>query len=193
MLRTFTTTSLAAIVAATFSISAIAQQSERERQADQQQSYTLGGNHSDKSIAEVLSSKDKFSKFEQALDHADMKDTLASGEYTVFAPTDEAFERLPDGTWDSWMDASNSDELREILSYHIVETRIGVDEFDEPRSDHATLNGGGELRVSRSLGNFSVNTAAVTHADIQAENGYIHAIDAVLLNSRQRAQQTTAE
>lgn len=203
MLRTFTTTSLAALIAATFSAGAVAQQAqseERTQSYDQEQQHTeerrnyeRGGDHSDKKIAEVLDEKDRFSKFRKALKQADMKDDLNSdGDYTVFAPTDEAFERLPEGTWDSWMDDDNKDELRDVLSYHIVEERMSADDFDESRTDQETKNGG-ELRIANSFGNFTVNTASVTYADIEAENGYIHAVDSVLLDTRQGSGYTTAE
>ena len=211
MLRKHAMTSLAALIVASFSAGAIAQQQQTEQgtqnieqqqqeqvqreQREQQRQYTSrerqnyerGEDHSDKSIAEVLQEKDKFSKFREALAHAGMEDQLtAGGEYTIFAPTNEAFERLPDGTWDGWMNNGDPSELREILSYHIVERRVGSKDFDERHTDHATLSGG-ELRIANSGGNFTVNTSAVTQADIVAENGYIHVIDSVLMDTRQGA------
>lgn len=194
MLRTIPIAALAALISAAFSMEVFAQHTQAsDRHTEQRQNYVQGEDHSGKTIAEVLSEKDRFSKFAEALALADMQDLLNSGDYTVFAPSNEAFERLPNGTWDSWTAPGNREQLREILSYHIVTERAAADDFDDSRSDYATLNDGGDLRITNNLGNFSVNTAAVTHADIQAENGYIHVIDSVLVNSRQRAQQTTDE
>lgn len=204
MLRKYAITSLAALIAASFSVGAMAQQhqteqrtqnmeqqqrqqEQRQQQNRDRQNYERGEEHKDKSIAEVLSEKDQFSKFREALERAGMEDQLRDGgEYTVFAPTNEAFERLPEGTWDGWMDNGNQNELREILSYHIVEERVGSEDFEARHTEHATLSGG-ELRIANSGGNFTVNTSAVTQADIVAENGYIHVVDSVLMDTRQGA------
>src|SRR5690554_2973518 len=128
MLRKYAITSLAALIAASFSVGVLAQQhqteqrtqnmeqqqqQEQEQEQRQQQNrdrhnYERGEDHSDKSIAEILREKDQFSKFREALERAGMEDQLRDGgEYTVFAPTNEAFERLPDGTWDGWMNNGN--------------------------------------------------------------------------------------
>lgn len=202
MLRTFTTTSLAALVAATFSASVLAQpQTEQQsqtydreqRQMDEQRNYERGSEHADKKIVEVLDEKERFSKFRKALKQADMKDKLNSDDsYTVFAPTNEAFERLPQGTWDSWMEDDNKDELRDVLSYHIVEERLTTDDLDDSRASKETLNGG-ELQVAHSFGSFTVNTASVTVANIEAENGYIHAIDSVLMDNQRATGYTSTE
>ena len=206
MLRKYAITSLAALIAASVSAGAFAQQQqteqrtrtmEQQQQQQQQeqrrdanrdrQHYERGEDHSDKSIAEVLREKDQFSKFWEALERAGMQDQLRDGgEYTVFAPTNEAFERLPDGTWDGWMSNGNQNDLREILSYHIVEQRVGSEDFADRHTDHATLSGG-ELRIANSGGTFTVNTSAVTQADIVTENGYIHVVDSVLMDTRQGA------
>lgn len=205
MLRTFTTTSLAALVAATFSAGALAETQSQEQQTQYQQqqqrqhdrsqmSYERGGDHSDKSIAEVLNEQDQFSKFHEALEQADMKDELenSNGTYTVFAPTNEAFERLPQSTWDEWMDDDNRDQLRDVLSNHIVEERIGTNDFGDRRGNTGTMNGG-ELRITESRGAITVNTANVSHADIETENGYIHAIDSVILNGQRGGRFSTSE
>ncbi|MCC5880841.1 MAG: fasciclin domain-containing protein [Idiomarina sp.] len=203
MLKAFTTTSLAALVAATFSAGALAQTQNQQQQTQNYQqereydserkSYEKGGDYSDKKIVEVLGEKDRFSMFHEALEHADMKDKLNGDDsYTVFAPTDEAFERLPEGTWDEWMEDGNRDQLREVLSYHIVEERISTDDIGESRESKDTMNDG-ELRISQSFGSIMVNTASVSYADIEAENGYIHGIDTVLLDSQQGAGYSATE
>lgn len=187
MLRTFTTTSLAALVAATLSTGVLAQEYGQRDNARAEQYQT---NHSDKTVAEVLESDDRFSKFHKAVKQADLEDELnGDSNYTVFAPTNEAFERLPEGTWDEWMDDDNSDELRDILSYHIVESRISSSDIDEQGSEEGTMSGD-NLRLTSSYGRVSVNTASITTADIETENGYIHAIDSVLLNAEHDSNRT---
>lgn len=203
MLKTFTTTSLAALVAATFSAGALAQTQNQEQQTQNYQqereydserkSYEKGGDHSDKNIVEVLSEKDRFSMFHEAVQQADMEDKLNGDDtYTVFAPTDEAFERLPEGTWDEWMEDGNKEQLREVLSYHIVEERISTDDIGESRESKDTMSDG-ELRISQSFGSIMVNTASVSYADIEVENGYIHGIDTVLLDSQRGAGYSATE
>lgn len=104
----------------------------------------------------------------------------------------EAFERLQQGTWDDWMDDDNKDQLRDLLSNHIVEERIGTNDFGERRGSTDTMNGA-ELRISESRGSITVNTANVSQADIQTENGYIHAIDSVIMDGQRTGRYSTSE
>lgn len=207
MLGKYITASLATAVAASLSmgVSAQAQQEWNPEQQQAQQERELREarenyrdsrhekDHSDKTIAEVLEREDRFSKFNEALDHADMTDRLdGSGNFTVFAPTNEAIERLPEGTWDEWTNGDNQDQLREVLSYHIVEERHSADDFSQRATETAALNGE-NLNITNTGGNVRVNFASVSHADIEAENGYIHGIDTVLMNNQDQRQRRTGE
>lgn len=193
MLRTFTATSVAALVAATFSAGAIAQDWDQERHTADTRADRVDTDYSDKKIADVIKEEDRFSKFRKALKEADMKDALSDdGSYTVFAPTNEAFERLPEGTWDAWMDGDNSDELRDILSYHIVEETITSDDLDEGEVANKSTMNGGDLRISATYGAVTVNHINVAYTDIEADNGVVHGIDTVLFDSEQPTQRTSS-
>lgn len=192
MLRTFTATSVAALVAATFSAGAVAQDWDQERQFDDARTDRVDTDYSDKKVADVIKKEERFSKFRKALKEADMKDKLSEdSSYTVFAPTNDAFERLPEGTWEQWMDGENTDELRDLLSYHIVEKTITSDDLDEGEVTKNTVNDG-ELRISASYGSVTVNHINVAYADIEAENGVVHGIDSILFDTEQRTTRTSA-
>lgn len=205
MLGKLTTASLATAVAASLSMGVSAQQEwNHEQQQAQQERELLEAranyqqnrhekDFSDKTIAEVLDNKDRFSKFNAALERAGMDDRLDNedGNYTVFAPTNEAIDRLPEGTWDEWTNGDR-EQLRDVLSYHIVEDRHGSRDFSQQQTNASTLNGG-DLRISNAQGNVRVNHASVSHADIEAENGYIHGIDTVLTDNQQNQRRMTGE
>ena len=205
MLGKLTTASLATAVAASLSMGVSAQQEWNHEQQQAQQERELREaratykqsrhekDFSDQTIAEVLEEEDRFSKFNAALERAGMDDKLdeQNGNYTVFAPTDEAIERLPDGQWEEWT-SGDREQLRDVLSYHIVEDSHASRDFSQQHTNASTLNGE-ELRISNAQGNVRVNYASVSHADIEAENGYIHGIDVVLTNSQQNARSMTGE
>jgi uncharacterized surface protein with fasciclin (FAS1) repeats len=110
-------------------------------------------------------------------------DTLNSGEFTVFAPTDAAFEALPEGTLQSLLEPENQDQLTGILTYHVVPAEVPASQVMP--GDVVTVNGA-ELTVAVQDGSVVLedgqgNEAMVTQTDIEASNGVIHVIDAVLL------------
>jgi uncharacterized surface protein with fasciclin (FAS1) repeats len=115
-----------------------------------------------------------------ALEAADLVDTLkGSGPFTVFAPTDAAFASLPAGTVESLLDPANKDQLVSILTYHVVPGELAAS--DVARYDQAETVNGALVDVSAMDGAVMINSANVTGADIEASNGVIHVIDAVLL------------
>jgi uncharacterized surface protein with fasciclin (FAS1) repeats len=174
MLRTLTLTSLATLVASSIAFSALAHNHSGDR------------DKSDYDIVKVAQSHDRFSTFVSALEAADMQDAFdKDGEYTVFAPTNDAFDALPEGTLESLLE--DTDQLRDILSYHVIEGTVKSDDIGSEEMTVEALNGG-ELRVMSSYGNVMVNTATVTYADIEASNGVIHGIDSVLIPPADYAQ-----
>lgn len=205
MLGKLTTASLATAVAASLSLGVSAQQewnneqqqAHHERELREARANYDQNRHekdfSDKTIAEVLDEHDRFSKFNTALERAGMADQLddENGNYTVFAPTNEAIERLPEGTWDEWTNGDR-EQLRDVLSYHIVEDSHASRDFSQQHTNASTLNGE-QLRISNAEGSVRVNYASVSHADIEAENGYIHGIDVVLTDSQQGQRRITGE
>lgn len=129
-------------------------------------------------IVDVAASNDSFNTLVAAIQAAGLADTLSSGgPFTVFAPTDEAFDALPEGTLDALLLPENQATLIEILNYHVVAGEI-------PASDvtAGTINSIGDENLDIDTdGGISVNGAAVVQPDVMASNGIIHAIDAVLV------------
>lgn len=134
------------------------------------------GDDEDSNIAEVAQSEDNYSTLVSNLEDADLLSTLEEeGPFTVFAPTNDAFDNLPEGL----LDDLSSDELAEILNYHIVESQIASEDLDSAQTVETAADD--ELFVTVN-GDVVVNdSATVTSADIGASNGVIHEVDAVLL------------
>ncbi len=138
-------------------------------------------------IVDIAAGNPDFSTLVAALGAAGLVDTLrGDGPFTVFAPTNAAFDALPAGTVDSLLQPENVDTLRSILLYHVVPGSITSDQVLGQRLDVATVNGQ-TVRVDGTGGKYAatvrVNDANVTAADIIATNGVIHVIDKVLLPS----------
>lgn len=136
------------------------------------------------SITDIVASDPNFSTLLAAVGAADLADTLAGeGPYTVFAPTNDAFDALPAGTLDSLLKPANKDQLAGILTYHVVEGEVMA--ADVTPGDVTTVNGA-DFTISVDNGDVIItdgqgNQAMVTQTDIEASNGVIHVIDAVLL------------
>jgi uncharacterized surface protein with fasciclin (FAS1) repeats len=109
---------------------------------------------------------------------AELDATLSGeGPFTVFAPTDEAFAALPEGVLDALLLPENKAILAQILTYHVVSGKVMA--ADVTDSDVATVEGQ-TIKLS-TMGGVTVNGANVIQADVEADNGVIHAIDAVIL------------
>jgi len=136
-------------------------------------------------IVDIAASNPDFSTLVAALQAADLVDTLRGpGPFTVFAPTNAAFDALPAGTVESLLLPENKDQLVNILTYHVVPGAITSDQVIGQKLDVATVQGD-TVRVNGTGGKYGaavrVNDANVTSADIIATNGVIHVIDKVLL------------
>ena len=109
-----------------------------------------------------------------------LADTLkGKGPFTVFAPTDDAFSKLPAGTVESLLKPENKDKLRAILLYHVVSGDVMAAQVVK-LSSAKTVNGQ-DLKISVNNGTVMVNDATIVKADVVASNGVIHVIDTVLL------------
>lgn len=129
-------------------------------------------------IVEVAQSNDDFSELVSAVTEAGLASTLeGDGPFTVFAPTNAAFEALPDGL----LSSLSNEQLTEILSYHVVAgAAVASGDLEAEQSVEAVA--GGDLFVTTADGDVMVNdNASVVTADIEASNGVIHAIDQVVL------------
>jgi uncharacterized surface protein with fasciclin (FAS1) repeats len=122
----------------------------------------------------------KFTTLVAAVKAAGLVDTLKGpGPFTVFAPTDEAFAKLPAGQLEMLLKPENKAKLQSILAYHVVPG--AVTSQDVVKLDSAKTIGGGAIAIKTMNGGVMVNNAHVTKTDITASNGVIHVIDTVLL------------
>lgn len=120
-----------------------------------------------------------FNTLVQAVQAANLVETLkGTGPFTVFAPTDEAFSKLPEGTLDSLL--KDIPQLKKILTYHVVSGKVMSS--DVVKLDKATTVEGSDVKIDASNG-VKVNDATVVTPDVEADNGVIHVIDSVLLPS----------
>lgn len=141
-------------------------------------------NTKDKDIVDTAVAAGSFQTLAKALQAADLIDTLKGpGPFTVFAPTDEAFAKLPAGTLDDLLKPENKDKLRAILTYHVVAGNIPSTKV-VTLSSAKTVNGQ-EVKITATGGNVMVNNAHIVKADIPASNGVIHVIDTVILPDTQ--------
>ncbi len=145
--------------------------------------HAIAGHHgykAKKDIVDTAVSAGQFNTLAAALEAADLVDTLkGDGPFTVFAPTDEAFAKLPEGTVEHLLKPENRDQLVAILTYHVVAGK--VDAATVVGLDAATTVNGADVRISVDGGSVRVDDATVIKTDIGASNGLIHVIDAVIL------------
>jgi uncharacterized surface protein with fasciclin (FAS1) repeats len=131
-------------------------------------------------IVDVASANADFSTLVTAIEAAGLAETLSGGEFTVFAPTNEAFAALPPGTLDDLL-ADPSGALTDVLTYHVVEGAVpAADVVGLDGQEVATVNGA-PVMVTVDGETVMVNDASVTATDIEASNGIIHVIDTVLV------------
>jgi uncharacterized surface protein with fasciclin (FAS1) repeats len=144
----------------------------------------VGGDHSHASAASsgdivaVASSAGDFNTLVAAVQAAGLVETLQSdGPLTVFAPTDEAFAKLPKGTVENLL--ANPDELRKILLYHVVPGQVAA--ADVIKLNSATTAEGSDVNINVKGSSVMVDNAKVVKTDVVASNGIIHVIDTVII------------
>ncbi|MDG2047453.1 MAG: fasciclin domain-containing protein [Halioglobus sp.] len=131
-------------------------------------------------IVEVAAGNDDFTTLVAAVQAADLADTLSSeGPFTVFAPTNEAFANLPDGTVEMLLLPENKDQLVAILTYHVVAGDVSAAEVVE-LTEVTTVQGDTAAIVVEDTG-VTIDGANVVLTDIDASNGVIHVIDTVMM------------
>ena len=134
----------------------------------------------DKDIVDTAVAAGQFKTLAAALTAAGLVDTLKGpGPFTVFAPTDAAFAKLPAGTLDTLLKPESKAKLTAILTYHVVAGKVMA--ADVVKLKEAKTVNGAMVAVKVDGGNVMINNAKVTTADIEASNGVIHVIDTVLL------------
>jgi uncharacterized surface protein with fasciclin (FAS1) repeats len=130
-------------------------------------------------IVEIAAGNENFTTLVAAVTAAGLVETLSGkGPFTVFAPTNAAFAKLPAGTVEELVKPENKAKLAAILTYHVVAAKVMSTDLTEGQKA-ATVNGQ-EITVSL-VGGASINGAKVVTADLEASNGVIHVIDTVIL------------
>jgi uncharacterized surface protein with fasciclin (FAS1) repeats len=133
---------------------------------------------SNNDIVAVAISAGSFNTLVAAVKAAGLAETLQSaGPFTVFAPTDEAFAKLPEGTIENLI--ANPDQLKKILLYHVVSGKVTAGDVVK-LSDAATVEGS-DVMIKVNGSGVMINNANVTQTDVMASNGIIHVIDTVLI------------
>lgn len=131
-------------------------------------------------IVDVAASNPDFETLVAAVKAAGLVETLSGdGPFTVFAPTDDAFAKLPPGTLEDLLKPENKEKLAAILTYHVVAGKVTAAEV--VKLDSATTVNGATADITVMDGKVKVDAANVTATDIAASNGVIHVIDAVIL------------
>jgi uncharacterized surface protein with fasciclin (FAS1) repeats len=134
----------------------------------------------EKDIVDVAVASGDFDTLVAALQAADLVETLKSdGPFTVFAPTDEAFAKLPAGTIEALLKPEKKDQLIAILTYHVIPGQVTAAEV--VKFDSADTLNGKSVAINVDADTVRVNQATVVVADIAASNGVIHVIDEVIL------------
>jgi uncharacterized surface protein with fasciclin (FAS1) repeats len=140
----------------------------------------IAGSHTKKDIVDTAVSAGSFNTLVAAIQAAELVDTLkGEGPFTVFAPTDDAFAKLPKGTLDDLLRPENKDKLQSILTYHVVPGKVMAKDVTTMK-EAKTVNGA-SFMVSMDGGAVMIDNAKVVQADIECSNGVIHVIDTVIL------------
>ena len=133
-------------------------------------------------IVDIASTDGRFNTLVAALKAADLVDTLkGKGPFTVFAPTDEAFAKIPKETLDSLLKPENKDKLTDILKFHVTPGKITAQDVVNLNGKELTMADGKKAKIEVKDKDVYINGAKVIITDIQAKNGIIHVIDTVIM------------
>ncbi len=143
-------------------------------------SKTTSGAMNTNDIVDTAVAAGSFNTLVAAIQAADLEATLrGAGPFTVFAPTDEAFAKLPPGTLENLLKPENKSQLQAILTYHVVPGKVMAS--DAAMLTSAKTVNGQSFRITESGSGLMVDKATVIKADIPASNGVIHVIDQVII------------
>lgn len=136
--------------------------------------------HNHHNIVEIASDTEQLSTLVAAVQAAGLVETLSGeGPFTVFAPTNAAFDALPDGTVESLLEPENRDQLIKILTYHVVSGEVMSGDLSDGMQAETVQ--GSTITVDISSYGVKINDASVETADVEASNGVVHIIDSVLM------------
>ena len=136
----------------------------------------------DKNIIDIAKNDGRFTTLVEALNKANLVTTLeGKGPFTVFAPTDDAFKKLPAGTLENLLKPENKDALKDILLYHVTKDNLSSAKILKSDGRKLTLLNGKTANITLKNGDIFINDAKIIITDIITSNGIIHVIDAVLI------------
>lgn len=145
---------------------------------------TMTNTPSTKNLVDTAAANGSFKTFGKAIERAGMSETLrGTGPFTIFAPTDAAFDKLPAGKLENLFKPENKEELVSLLNYHVVSGRKLV--ADIGKWDTAKTVNGQSAPIKMTDDKVSIDGALVTSADIGSSNGVIHGIDKVNIPTKQ--------
>jgi len=143
-------------------------------------SALIAGSQPKMDIVDTAVGAGSFNTLVAAVQAADLADTLkGEGPFTVFAPTDDAFAKLPAGTVEDLLKPENKDKLKAILTYHVVSGKVMAKDVTTMK-EAKTVNGA-SLMITMDADTVMVDNAKVVQADVECSNGVIHVIDTVIL------------
>jgi uncharacterized surface protein with fasciclin (FAS1) repeats len=169
-----------------FSVFTACNNTKQENKADNNDASGVSGQSgvkddvSQKDVVKVAAGSKDHTTLVAAVKQAELVDALSNaGPFTVFAPTNAAFDKLPAGTVDGLMKPEKKAALENILQYHVSTSSLSVDLLKNMQS--LGMVNGGRITISEKDGKIMLNNSAVIVASIKASNGMVHVIDAVLL------------
>ena len=137
------------------------------------------GAKKEKTVVEIATGNESFSTLVAAVKAAGLAEALsADGPFTIFAPNNEAFKKLPTGTVETLLKPENKEKLASILKYHVVSGKVMA--ADVKAGEVATLNGK-KITIKITDGKVMIDGATVTKTDLAGANGVIHVIDSVVI------------
>lgn len=147
-----------------------------------------GNNAQPKNISEIVSGADNFTTLKSALTAAGLDTELVKeGPFTVFAPTDEAFKKLPEADLKDLLKPENKAKLKDILLYHVASGKLTAEDVKKQDGKMIKTSQGSDIKVSLKEGAVMLNEMTkVTATDTMASNGVIHTIDTVLMPPKPR-------
>lgn len=136
-----------------------------------------------KNVVDMAAANGSFKTFGNALRRSGLADTLkGEGPFTLFAPTDAAFEKLPAGQLDTWLKPENKDELMDVMNYHVVAGHSSAADIGKLAKAETLHGQSAPIAVSGSK--VSIDGAHLSSPDIAASNGVLHGIDKVNIPAR---------
>jgi len=132
-------------------------------------------------IVDTATSNGSFTTLVAAVKAAGLVNTLKGpGPFTVFAPTDAAFKKLPAGTVENLLKPENKAQLTKVLTYHVVPGKVMARDISGKKTNAKTVEGS-TVAIDASSASVKVDNASVSMADVNASNGVIHVIDSVIM------------